>query len=85
MHRDEFIAIAVGLLSSLYNAAFRLTRDEDEAEDLVQDTYSYAFAHADELRSIAAAKPWLMRILYHRFYFPASARWPRAQGSRGWP
>jgi RNA polymerase sigma-70 factor (ECF subfamily) len=67
MHSDEFISMAVGLLSSLYDAAFRLTRDGDDAEDLVQDTYAYAFAHADELRSIGAAKPWLMRILYHRF------------------
>jgi len=67
MHSDEFTAIAVGLLSSLYNAAFRLTRNRDQAEDLVQDTYAYAFAHGDELRSVAAAKSWLMRILYHRF------------------
>jgi RNA polymerase sigma-70 factor (ECF subfamily) len=64
---DEFKTIVLGLLSSLYNAAIRLTRDVHEAEDLVQDTYTYAFAHANELRSPAAAKAWLMRILYHRF------------------
>src|SRR5713226_658042 len=67
MRNDEFTAIALGLLSSLYNAAFRLTRDEHDAEDLVQDTYAYAFEHANELRSPAAAKTWLLRILYHRF------------------
>jgi RNA polymerase sigma-70 factor (ECF subfamily) len=67
MHHDGFTAIAVGLVSSLYNAAFRLTRDERDAEDLVQDTYAYAFEHANELRSAAAAKTWLLRILYHRF------------------
>ncbi|MGH8011363.1 MAG: RNA polymerase sigma factor, partial [Candidatus Binataceae bacterium] len=67
MHSDEFRSIAVGLLSSLYNAAFRLTRDADAAEDLVQDTYTSALAHPDDLRSLAAAKAWLMRILYHRF------------------
>src|SRR6266849_3534605 len=67
MHHDEFAAIAVGLMSSLYNAAFRLSRDEHDAEDLVQDTYAYAFEHANELRSPAAAKTWLLRILYHRF------------------
>jgi RNA polymerase sigma-70 factor (ECF subfamily) len=67
MQSDQFKAIALGLLSSLYNAAFRLTRDPHDAEDLVQDTYAYAFAHANELRSPASAKAWLMRILYHRF------------------
>ncbi len=67
MHGDEFRSIAVGLLSSLYNAVFRPTRDTDAAEDLVQDTYTYAFAHSDDLRSLAVAKAWLMRILYHRF------------------
>jgi RNA polymerase sigma-70 factor, ECF subfamily len=67
MHSDDFTAIAVGLLSSLYNAAIRLARDAHDAQDLVQDTYAYAFAHADELRSVAAARTWLMRILYHRF------------------
>ncbi len=51
MRNDEFTAIALGLLSSLYNAAFRLTRDEHDAEDLVQDTYAYAFEHANELRT----------------------------------
>jgi len=67
MRNDEFTAIAVGLVSSLYNAAFRLTRDEHDAQDLVQDTYAYAFEHANELRSLAASKTWLLRILYHRF------------------
>ncbi len=67
MRNDEFTAITVGLVSSLYNAAFRLTRDEHDAEDLVQDMYAYAFEHANELRSPAAAKTWLLRILYHRF------------------
>lgn len=66
-HDDEFTAIAVGLLPALYNAAARFARNDHDAEDLVQDTYVYAFAHAGELRNLASAKAWLMRILYHRF------------------
>src|SRR6266851_1688589 len=86
MRNDEFTAIALGLLSSLYNAAFRLTRDEHDAEDLVQDTYAYAFEHANELRSPAAAKTWLLRILYHRFIsLRRTARAPRAKSSRRRP
>ncbi len=67
MPKDEFTAIVLGLVSPLYNAAFRLTGDEQDAEDLVQDTYAYAFQHANDLRSLAASKTWIFRILYHRF------------------
>jgi DNA-directed RNA polymerase specialized sigma24 family protein len=63
LHNDEFTSIAAGLPSSLYNAAVRLTRDGDEAAALLQDTYTYAFAHAGELRSVAAAKAWLTRFI----------------------
>jgi hypothetical protein len=31
--KDDFTSIALGLVSSLYNAAFRLTRNEQEAQD----------------------------------------------------
>ncbi len=67
MRKDEFNAIALGLLSTVYNSALRLTGDEHDAEDLVQDTYTYAFEHAHELRSLAACKTWMFRIMYHRF------------------
>ncbi len=65
--KDEFTSIALGLVSGLYNAAFRLTRNEHEAEDLVQETYAHAFEHASELRSLSATKTWIFRIMYHRF------------------
>src|SRR3989442_1955179 len=64
---SEFAAIPLGFLSALYNAAYRLTGSEVDAEDLVQDTYVEAFRHADQLRSLAECKPWLFRILRNRF------------------
>jgi len=65
--RDEFGAIALGALSALYNAAVRLTGNEHDAEDLVQETYLHAFEHADQLKSLAACKVWLFRIMRNRF------------------
>src|SRR5260370_41101508 len=65
--RDEFGAIALGVLSALYNAAVRLTGNEHDAEDLVQETYLHAFEHADQLKSLAACKVWLFRIMRNRF------------------
>jgi len=64
-------------VSALYNAAVRLTGNDHDAEDLVQETYLHAFEHADELRSLAACKVWLFRIMRNRFisqYRTARAR-----------
>jgi RNA polymerase sigma-70 factor, ECF subfamily len=67
MRRDEFSAIALGALSALYNAARRLTGNDHDAEELVQETYLHAFEHADQLKSLAACKVWLFRIMRNRF------------------
>lgn len=64
--RDEFTAIALGALSALYNAAVRLTGNDQDAEDLVQETYLHAFQHADQLKSLGACKAWLFRIMRNR-------------------
>ncbi len=76
---DEFSAVAQGFLSPLYNAAYRLTGNAPDAEDLVQDTYVDAFQHADQLRNIAHCKAWLFRILRNRFVSGARARRGRPQ------
>ena len=65
--RDELSRIALGALSALYNAAVRLTGNVQDAEDLVQETYMHAFEHADQLKSLAACKIWLFRIMRNRF------------------
>ena len=36
---------------------------EDDAQDLVQDTYLHAWERFDQLRDRTLAKPWLFRIL----------------------
>jgi len=54
-------------LAALYNAALRLTGNDHDAEDLVQETYLHALQHADELRSLAACRVWLFRIMRNRF------------------
>jgi RNA polymerase sigma-70 factor (ECF subfamily) len=61
--KDELATAALGFLQVLYNAAYRMTGNEHDAEDLTQDAYTEAFAHADQLRNIAHCKAWLFRIL----------------------
>ncbi len=64
--RDEFATAALGFLPVLYNAASRMTGNEQDAEDLTQEVYAEAFFHADQLRSITHCKAWLFRILRTR-------------------
>ena len=55
------------LLSSAYNFAFRLTLDEDDAKDLVQDSYLRAFRFLDSFKTGTNAKAWLFRIIKNTF------------------
>lgn len=54
-------------ISSMYNFAFRLTMDEDDANDLVQDTYLKAFRFISSFERGTNAKAWLFRILKNSF------------------
>lgn len=54
-------------LDSMYNFAFRLTLNEDDANDLVQDTYLKAFRFIDSFEKGTNAKAWLFRILKNSF------------------
>jgi RNA polymerase sigma factor (sigma-70 family) len=55
------------LLSASYNFAYRLTLDEDDAHDLVQDSYLKAYRFFDSYESGTNAKAWLFRILKNTF------------------
>jgi len=55
------------LLSPLYNFAYRLTLDEDDANDLVQDTFLKAYRFFDSYEQGTNAKAWLFRILKNSF------------------
>ncbi len=54
-------------IDSMYNFAFRLTNDEDDANDLVQDTYMKSFRFINSFQEGTNAKAWLFRILKNSF------------------
>jgi len=54
-------------IDSMYNFAYRLTYDEDDAKDLVQETYLKAFRFIDSFQRGTNAKAWLFRILKNSF------------------
>src|SRR5271168_232058 len=64
---DTFEQLALPLFPSLYNHAFWLTRDQAEAEDLVQETFSKALRAFDSFQSGTNFKAWAFRILRNTF------------------
>lgn len=54
-------------MDALYNFAFHLTYDEDDANDLVQETYMKAYRFADSYVEGTNAKAWLFKILKNAF------------------
>jgi len=60
-----FEAEALASLDSLYRTARRLSRNEAEAEDLVQDTYLKAFRAADRFEPGTNLRAWLFTILHN--------------------
>lgn len=58
---------ALALVDRLYAAALRLTRNEADAEDLVQDTYLRAFRSAGRFEPGTNMRGWLFTILHNTF------------------
>jgi len=64
---DEFDALVRPHLQRLYKLAYRFTRQQDDAEDLVQDLLLKLFPRLDEMKEIEKISPWLGRILYRMY------------------
>ncbi len=60
---EQFEDIAIPELNRVYRAAVMLTRDRQQAEDLVQTTYLKALQRFSSFREGTNIKAWLMRIL----------------------
>jgi len=52
---------------ALYNFAYNLTYNEEDANDLVQETYMKAFRFIDKYMEGTNAKAWLFKILKNGF------------------
>jgi RNA polymerase sigma-70 factor (ECF subfamily) len=63
--RRAFETEALSYLNGLYAAAWRLTRNPIEAEDLVQETYLKAFRSVDSFEPGTNLRAWLYTILHN--------------------
>jgi RNA polymerase sigma-70 factor (ECF subfamily) len=65
--KREFEVLIGPHIETLYKAAYRLTRQSHDAEDLVQDVCLRAYASLDTLRQLDYPPGWLLRVQYRLF------------------
>jgi len=65
--RREFEELTLEHLDPLFSAALRLTKNERDAEDLVQDTFLRAYRFFDKFERGTNIKAWLFKILTNTF------------------
>lgn len=65
--RHQFEAEAIPHLDSLYNSALYMTKNDRDAEDLVQETMLKAFRFYDKYEKGTNIRAWLFKILTNTF------------------
>ena len=63
----RFTEEAMPLLDQLYGGALRMTRNPQDAEDLVQETYLKAYNAFDSFKPGTNLKAWLYRIMTNTY------------------
>ena len=63
----DFEAAAMPFVDALYNTAYRMTRNAEDAEDLVQETYLKAHRYYDKFEEGTNFKAWLFKIMKNTF------------------
>lgn len=65
--KREFEEIFIPLLDNLYSIALRMTRNEKDAEDLVQEAFLKAFRFFHRFERGTNARAWILTILTNTF------------------
>ena len=75
--RDAFAREAMVHLDHLYRVAFHLAKDEDHAQELVQETFVRALAACEQFNPGTNMKAWLTKILHNLFFdrYQQNKRW----------
>ena len=67
MKAVEFNDQLIGLKSNLHRFALSLTADEDDAKDLLQETYLKALSYRDKFIDYSNLKAWTFTIMKNTF------------------
>ena len=72
--REDFAEQAMEFAPQLYSSALRMTRNQADAEDLVQDTYLRAYRSFHTFREGTNLRAWLFRIMTNAYINTYRAR-----------
>lgn len=70
MHNEKewFTESVLNCQTGLYNLAFGILKNEEDAKDAIQDTLYKAYDKLDSLKNTKKFKPWIMKILTNSAY-----------------
>ena len=63
MDKETFCAQVIRHQEAMFRAAKAILKQDEDAEDAVQEAICAAFAARDGLRDVGKFKPWILRIL----------------------
>ncbi len=66
-NRRSFEREALPHMDALYRTALRMTKNENDAEDLVQETFAKAYRFWDKFEKGTNARAWLFKIMTNIF------------------
>jgi RNA polymerase sigma-70 factor (ECF subfamily) len=72
--REDFAEQALDYAPQLYSTALRMTRNQSDAEDLVQDTFLRAYRSFHTFRDGTNLRAWLFRIMTNAYINSYRAR-----------
>ncbi len=78
-NKQRFEAEALIHLNTLHRTALRMTKNEGDADDLVQDTYMKAYRFWDKFEEGSNCRAWLFKIMTNLFIndYRAKSRSPQ--------
>lgn len=68
MDKETFCAQVIRHQEAMFRAAKAILKQDEDAEDAVQEAICAAFAARDGLRDVGKFKPWILRILTNKCY-----------------
>jgi RNA polymerase sigma factor, sigma-70 family len=77
--REAFAALVEATSPSLYSLLLRILNDEQDAEDILQETYIKAFAALPSFEGRSSLKTWLFRIATNEALMAIRKRKPQVQ------
>lgn len=68
LDQERFASLVTEYQAALYRTARSILKNDQDAQDAVQEAIATAYARLDSLRDVEKFKPWLLRILVNTCY-----------------